>query len=105
MWTYDSNDWRIGSDPSCTYDSVMNDMEGAINAGDPTILLEHDLRPVTIQVGVALSESISAAGRVNCPISAAFGDPQRYQGSGLSWPVAGAGGFDPTFNPIRGSIS
>jgi hypothetical protein len=48
---------------------------------------------------------IKNAGRVNCPIGAVFGDGQRYQGSKLSWPVAGANGFTASFNPINGGSS
>ena len=69
------------------------------------ILLEHDLRQATVDVGEAVSEFISEAGRINCPISAVFGDPQRYQGTSLSWPVAQGGSFTPSFNPISGGTS
>lgn len=67
------------------------------------ILLEHDLRAATVEVAEAVSGMISNASLVNCPIAAVFGDAQRYQGTGLTWPVAGANGFSPSFNPINGS--
>ena len=78
-------------------------MQGIINAGNAVILLEHDLREETVEVGQAVSGMISEAGRVNCPVAAVFGDPQRYQGTNLQWPVAGTNGFDPSFNPVSGS--
>ena len=62
--------------------------------GGPVILLEHDVREATIEVAEAVSQHISPPNRVNCPISAAFGDRQRYQGTKLTWPVAGPNGFD-----------
>ena len=83
-------------------DSVEATVSGFLDAGGPVILLEHDLRPATVEVGQAVSVMISKANRVNCPIGAVFGDAQRYQGTKLTWPVAGANGFDPSFNPING---
>jgi hypothetical protein len=102
IWTDDSNDWQIGSNSAYTIEGVESTVGGFISAGNPVILLEHDLRSQTVQVGQAVSAMISEANRVNCPISAVFGDAQRYQGTNLTWPVAGVNGFDPSFNPISG---
>ena len=105
IWTDDSNDWQIGSNPDYTISGVESTVQGFIAAGDPVILLEHDLRAETVQVGEAVSGYISQAGRINCPVAAAFGDAQRYQGTRLTWPVAGTTGFDPSFNPINSGSS
>jgi len=105
IWTDDSNDWQIGSNDSYTYDSVTATVQGFINAGGPVILLEHDLREATIEVGETVSGYITTANLVNCPIAAVFGDAQRYQGTKLTWPVAGATSFDPSSNPINGAES
>ena len=83
-------------------DSVEATVSGLLSDGGPIILLEHDLRPPTVEVGQAVSVMVSKANRINCPISAVFGDAQRYQGTKLTWPVAGANGFDPSSNPING---
>jgi len=88
-----------------TIDSVESNVSGFISSGAPTILLEHDLRAETVQVAEFVSGMVSNASRVNCPISAVFGDAQRYQGTKLTWPVAGANGFDPSFNPISDASS
>jgi len=80
-------------------------VQGFIDGGGPVILLEHDLRAATLEVGQAVSGYIAQAGFVNCPISAVFGDAQRYQSTSLSWPVAGSTSFDPSFNPISGTES
>ena len=80
-------------------------MQGFIDAGGPVILLEHDLREATVDVGETVSQMIINASRVNCPIAAVFGDAQRYQGTVLTWPVAGPNGFDPSFNPINGTAA
>jgi hypothetical protein len=105
IWTDDSNDWQIGSNPAYTIPGVESTVQGFINAGNAVILLEHDLREETVEVGQAVSGMVSKAGRVNCPISAAFGDAQRYQGTNLQWPVADENGFDPSSNPISGSAT
>jgi hypothetical protein len=76
-------------------------VQGFIAAGGPVILLEHDLRAATVEVGQTVSGYIAKAGFVNCPIAAVFGDAQRYQSTSLSWPVAGSTSFDPSFNPIN----
>ena len=104
LWTDDSNDWQIGSNPAYTIDSVTSNVARYIAAGNPVILLEHDLRDATVEVAQMVSEMVSEAGRVNCPVSAVYGDAQRYQGTRLTWPVAGPYGFDPSFNPIIGTI-
>lgn len=103
IWTRDTNDWQIGNNSDYTVESVEATVSGFIDAGGPVILLEHDLRPATVEVGQAVSEIISEANRVNCPISAVFGDAQRYQGTNLTWPVATANGFNASFNPIHGT--
>jgi hypothetical protein len=77
---------------------------GFISRGDGEILLEHDIRPQEIQVGITVSGMISKAGRLNYPIAAVFGDAQRYQGTKLVWPVVGPNGFDPSINPIREAV-
>lgn len=69
------------------------------------MLLEHDLREATINASETISHTISANDRVNCPIAALFGDAQRYQGTNLTWPVVGPTGFNPSPNPIIGSIA
>lgn len=103
IWTQDSNDWQIGTNAAYTVGGVEATVQGFISSGAPIILLEHDLRAATVEVAEAVSGYISKAGRVNCPIAAAFGDAQRYQGSSLSWPVVENGVFTPSFNPISGS--
>jgi hypothetical protein len=80
-------------------------VQGFIAAGGPVILLEHDLRAATVEVGQTVSGYIAQAGFVNCPIAAVFGDAQRYQSTSLSWPVAGSTSFDPSFNPINAESS
>jgi hypothetical protein len=47
---------------------------------------------------------ISAAGLINAPIAAIVGDAQRYQGTGLTWPVVSSSGFNANYNPIQGTI-
>lgn len=47
---------------------------------------------------------IANTGLINAPISAIFGDAQRYQGTGLRWPVVTSTGFNGTMNPISGTI-
>jgi hypothetical protein len=101
IWTYDSNDWQIGSNDAYTIPGVESTVQGFIAGGGPVILLEHDLREETVEVGQAVSGYISQAGFVNCPIAAVFGDPQRYQSTSLTWPVAGTTSFVPSFNPIN----
>jgi hypothetical protein len=103
IWTQDTNDWQIGTNAAYTVGGVEATVEGFISSGAPIILLEHDLRAATVEVGEAVSGYVREAGRVNCPIAAAFGDAQRYQGSSLSWPVVENGVFTPSFNPISGS--
>jgi len=76
-------------------------VQGFIDGGGPVILLEHDLRAATVEVGETVSGYIAKAGFVNCPIAAVFGDAQRYQSTKLTWPVAGTTSFDPSFNPIN----
>ena len=81
---------------------MISAAEGFIAENSPIILLEHDLRPETVQAGQEISQMISkAGGRINAPIAAVFGDAQRYQGSKLTWPVVGTNGFDPSYNPIN----
>lgn len=98
-------DWQIGINSNYTYNSVINSTAGLISSGQGIILLEHDLRPVTVQVGKEISQMISKAGdRINCPIAAVFGDSQPYQGTKLTWPVVEDNGYNPSFNPIKGHI-
>jgi hypothetical protein len=98
-------DWQIGSNSNYTYNSVINSTAALISSGQGIILLEHDLRPVTVQVGQNISHMISdAGGRINCPIAALFGDAQPYQGTKLTWPVVANNSYDPSFNPIKGTI-
>ena len=82
--------------------SVEADVGNLVRGGGPAILLEHDLRPATIEVGEVVSGLIANASLINCPISAVFGDPQRYQGTKLTWPVVGPNGFVASSNPIGG---
>jgi hypothetical protein len=105
LWTQTSNDWQIGSNPAYTNASVVSTVASFIGRGDGEILLEHDLRPATVDVGITVSEMISKAGRANYPLAAVFGDAQRYQGTKLIWPVVNANGFDTSLNPITGSDS
>lgn len=105
IWNRDSNDWQIGSNPKYTYQSVVNATSGLISLKEGTILLEHDLRPVTVQVAQAVSQMILKAGdRINCPIAALFGDAHPYQGTKLTWPVVENNTFDPSFNPVKGTV-
>jgi hypothetical protein len=104
LWTDNSQDWQIGSNPVYTYNSVTTTVAGIISRGGGSILLEHDLREATVQVGITVSGMVSKAGRINCPIAAIFGDAQRYQGTKLSWPVVGPNGFNPTVNLIKGVV-
>jgi hypothetical protein len=104
LWTQTSNDWQIGSNPAYTNVSVINTVAGYISRGDAEILLEHDLREQTVDVGITVSGMISKAGRANYPIAAVLGDAQRYQGTKLIWPVVGPNGFDTALNPINGSV-
>jgi hypothetical protein len=105
IWNRDSNDWQIGSNPNYTYNSVVNATAGFISSGQGIILLEHDIRPVTVEVGQAISQMIlKTGGRINCPIAAVFGDAHPYQGTKLTWPVVENNAFDPSFNPIKGTI-
>jgi len=100
IWTQTSNDWQIGLNAAYTTDSVINTVAGFISRGDGEILLEHDLRQQTVQVGITVSGMISKAGRLNYPIAAIFQDAQRYQGTKLRWPILGPNGFDKSLNPI-----
>lgn len=86
IWTQDSNDWQIGSNPAFTNDAVVNAVQGFISSGEPIILLEHDLREATVDVGQVVSGLVDKAGRINCPIAAVFGDPQRYGGTEVESP-------------------
>ena len=102
IWTDDSEDWEIPT--LTTYDAVISSVAGFIAAGNAVILLEHDLNNNTVTAGQEISQMISnAGGRTNCPIAAVFGDPQRYQGTKLTWPVVGSNGFTPSSNPISGT--
>ena len=47
---------------------------------------------------------ISNTGLINAPISAIIGDAQRYQGTGLRWPIVTDTGFNGSMNPISGTI-
>lgn len=104
IWTDNSQDWQIGTNPAYTYESVTNSIAGFISSGVGVILLEHDLREVTVQVGITASGMIAKAGRINCPVAAVVGDAQRYQGTNLTWPVVGPNGFDASVNVIKGVL-
>lgn len=105
IWNRDSNDWQIGSNPNYTSNSVINATAGFISSGHGTILLEHDIRSVTVEVGQAVSQMIlKAGGRINCPVAALFGDAHPYQGTKLTWPIVENNAFDPSFNPINGTM-
>ena len=104
LWTDNSQDWQIGSNAAYTYQSVTNTVASFISSGVGVILLEHDLRDATIQVGITVSGMISKAGRINCPVAAIVGDAQRYQGTKLTWPIAGPNGFDPSVNLTKGVL-
>jgi hypothetical protein len=47
---------------------------------------------------------INQGGRVNVPISAVFGDAQRYQGTTLVWPIVTSSGFDASQKPTNGTV-
>ena len=105
VWNEDSNDWQIGFNPNYTYSSVLNTAAGFIASGKPVILLEHDLRPLTVEIGQNVSQMIINAGnRLNCPIAALFGDAQPYQGTNLTWPIVVDGTYNDSSNPIKGVI-
>ena len=52
-----------------------------------------------------ISAMIANTGLINAPISAVFGDAQRYHGTRLRWPIVTNNGFNGTMNPISGTIS
>jgi hypothetical protein len=47
---------------------------------------------------------INQGGRVNVPISAVFGDAQRYQGTTLVWPIVTSSGFNANQKPTNGTV-
>ena len=67
-------------------------------------MLEHELIKDTVSAGMDISAMIANTGLINAPISAIFGDAQRYQGTALRWPVVTNTGFNGTMNPISGTI-
>jgi len=69
-------------------------------------LLEHELTNYTVTGGQEISQLIIAqGGRINVPLSAVLGDPQRYQNTTLTWPVVTSDGtFDNTQFPTKGTI-
>lgn len=105
VWTDDSEDWEIGT--NTTTEAVISSVAGFIAAGNPVILLEHDLREETVSAGQTISGMISQAGnRINAPIAAVFGDAQRYQGSKLNWPIVSSSGWAPLSGlPVSGSAN
>jgi hypothetical protein len=88
-----------------TYDQVISWVQGFIDKKTGVILLEHDLRAETVQAGQAISQMVAQqGGRINVPLSAVFGESQRYQGSNLVWPVVSSSGtFDGTQSPLGGN--
>jgi len=83
---------------------VEHTVAGFVSKRKSGILLEHDLRHQTVQVAKEVSKTIYKAGLLNCPISALFGDPNRYQSTKLVCPVAVKGEFEPSFNPINSNM-
>ena len=107
MWNHDTNDWQIGTNPAYTVNGVLSTVSSLLYSVPqiPTLLLEHDFRAATVQVGISVSQMIlNATGRVNCPVAAFLGDAQRYQGTNLTWPVVENNKFVPSFNPINGTF-
>jgi hypothetical protein len=83
---------------------VINTVAGFIQSGAGTILLEHELTADTIQGGQDISQMIiNQGGRINVPISAVLGDPQRYQGSSLVWPIVSGTTFNASQKPTNGT--
>jgi hypothetical protein len=104
LWSSDSNDWQIPT-PPYSYQAVINTVAGFISSGAATILLEHELNANTVQGGQDISQMIiNQGGRINCPVSAVFGDAQRYQGSSLVWPIVTANGFNAASMPTNGTM-
>jgi hypothetical protein len=70
VWNHDTNDWQIGTNPAYTVNEVLSTVSSLLDSVPqiPTLLLEHDFRVVTMQVGISVSQMIlNATGRVNCP--------------------------------------
>jgi hypothetical protein len=83
---------------------VINTVAGYIQSGAGTILLEHELNAETIQGGIDISHMIiNQGGRINVPISAVIGDPQRYQGTSLVWPIVSGSTFNASQKPTNGT--
>jgi hypothetical protein len=104
-WSHDSNDWQIGSNINFTHERVIDTVNRFIgDRSSGQILLEHELIRDTVVAGMDISAMVANTGLINAPISAIFGDAQRYQGTGLRWPVVTETGFNGTMNPISGTI-
>jgi len=86
--------------PGYTVDGTIGNVSSFISAGGGYILLEHDVREVTVQLGRTISGMISKAGQINVPVAAVMGDAQRYQKTNLRWPIVGPNGFDVSINPL-----
>jgi hypothetical protein len=103
VWNHDTFDYDIGT--NITSQEVINNVAGWIaSRSSGTVQLEHELTDDTVSAGIDISSMISAAGLINAPIAAIEGDAQRYQGTGLTWPVVSSSGFNANYNPIKGTI-